>query len=279
MVIYGDVEQFDCQENGSKITGLDASHNDLLDYLDCTNCEIESLNISGCYRLTDLYCMGNKIPEIDLSSCASVMGHLFCFNNEISELDLSGCVKMRELDCHNNNISSLDVSDCQRLIFLSFYGNPITTEVVDKIYCDVGDNHGEEFPGNIMPLYNENDENFDIVMQTNKENATVKNWKVVFSSYNDIPPTSGDYDCNASIDEFANVENATIDIIPNPAISSVTISVDESISGKTLKIFDISGRLVYQSEAQNQQDISVSEWASGVCFVKIGNTTTKLIKQ
>ena len=277
MTIYGDFEQLDCKENGANITGLDATHNDLLSFLNCSNCEIDSLNVKGCVKLTALYCMNNKISELDISNCPK-LGELFCCGNQISELNVGDCPELIEIECNTNNISSLDVTNCRKLIYLGCYRNPLTTEVLDQIYCDLVDKQGDELQGYIIPLYDENDSIFDAVMQTNKENAVGKNWRVTYKSYDDIPATTGNFECHIGIEEPAFAEDAMIQLAPNPARTSVTISVDKSISGKTLEIFDIFGRLVYRHETQIQQDISVADWPDGIYFVKIGVSTTKLVK-
>ncbi|WP_373734925.1 hypothetical protein [Bacteroides heparinolyticus] len=106
MTIYGDITGLDCEENGSKITGLNAEHSDLLDYLDCSFCEIESLAVNGCDKLLSLFCGNNKITELNMDYF-SKLEELYCNNNNLGKLELKGCQRLKELVCNTNSLSDL----------------------------------------------------------------------------------------------------------------------------------------------------------------------------
>jgi hypothetical protein len=79
--------------------------------------------------------------------------------------------------------------------------------------------------------------------------------------------------------EPTDVETITqteIGVYPNPVTDELRIANYELHNGKTIDIFDISGRLVIQA---NTATVNVSTLSSGIYFVKINNQTIKIIKQ
>lgn len=67
--------------------------------------------------LTDIYCSGNKITELDLTGLRE-LGQVYCMSNEITEMVLDGCVDLHTLDCSSNRITELDVSELSKLTTL-----------------------------------------------------------------------------------------------------------------------------------------------------------------
>lgn len=279
MAIYGDVTGLECVDNGAKITGLDSEHNNLMGYIDCASCEIETLNLKNCTELASLYCDNDHISELFLGDCSGLQ-EPFCNNNNIAKLELNACTKLSELACNTNNISTLDVSACARLVFLACYQNPFSAAAIDQIYCDLPDCTNGQFIGYMIPLYNAEDLNYNTVLSTNANNATSKNWKVVYRNPDlaPIPPTTGNFDCITGFEELSLTKEA-IQLAPNPAKDFVTILLCETYLEKPLEIIDIFGRIVYSDAAQIRQDISVADLPNGLYIVKVGDVTTKLIKR
>ena len=277
LLVYGDITGLDCEANGEKITAVDASHNTMIDYLDFCSCDVETLNIQGCTDLWSLYCWETKLTELDLTD-APKLSELFCPDNEISVLDLSNCSNLHEVDCSDNNISDLDVSNCPTLFFLRCYGNNFTTGVIDQIYCDLCDRNEQSPYGLMIVLESAQDSDAEAVMATTKINATAKNWRVTYEGFEPIPETTGNFECHEGVGEETASE-VVVRLAPNPANDRVTVSVEASLAGQALEVFDIFGRKVYSQEARASQEISVSDWANGLYLVKIGKTTTKLLKQ
>ncbi len=83
MTIYGNIKEFSCHFNGNKVTGLDASHNTALTYLNCAANHLYGLNVSGCTALEILACLNNNITWLDVSDCTA-LNALFCFDNPLS---------------------------------------------------------------------------------------------------------------------------------------------------------------------------------------------------
>ncbi len=67
-------------------------------------------------------------------------------------------------------------------------------------------------------------------------------------------------------------------IYPNPASSSITISVSEGTLSMPINIIDNSGKVIMKKiVSTDKETIDVSTLPAGVYYVRIGETTDKLI--
>jgi Leucine-rich repeat (LRR) protein len=80
-----------------------------LEYLDCNNNLLTSLDVSGCKALEYLDCSNNALTSLDVSGCTT-LDLLWCENNALTVLDASDCAALRSLSCSNNQISNLNIS-------------------------------------------------------------------------------------------------------------------------------------------------------------------------
>ncbi len=212
-----------------------------------------------------------KITSIDLSHNKK-LEQLYCYYNAITELDVSMLRNLKELECDNNFITSLDLSNNHKLELLSCFQNPLTTEAIDDIYCSLHDKTEMGGNGIIYVLNSPNDEGYDNVMASNKQNAIAKNWQVYyFDDYDgplsntDIPETNGDYTCPASIIADNLNKIAKIEVYPIPAKDDLHIAIeDESF---TLKLHTLQGKLLL--EKQNSKKVSVAHLPSGVYVLEV----------
>ncbi|MBO6117746.1 MAG: T9SS type A sorting domain-containing protein, partial [Bacteroidales bacterium] len=86
-------------------------------------------------------------------------------------------------------------------------------------------------------------------------------------------------DCGESGIEDVN-GNASINIYPNPAKDVITLDIEHLTlnNADAVVIFNTAGQVVYKSNIQNQiSQIDVSSLKNGVYYIKVGNTTKKLI--
>jgi len=84
---------------------------------------------------------------------------------------------------------------------------------------------------------------------------------------------------NVGIDD---VEGRDFLIYPNPATTTVTIVLDESMDANTsLQVLDQQGRVVYEcrQDAGAPLTIDVSRWAAGTYFVRIVNDSGAIVKK
>ena len=89
MTIYGDLEGFDCKENGANLTALDLSNNT---------------------QLTGVICSSNQLSSLDLSKNTELL-ILNCKDNKLTSLDISKNTKLKMLYCSGNNFSTQALDD------------------------------------------------------------------------------------------------------------------------------------------------------------------------
>lgn len=83
-------------------------------------------SLSGIEYFTGLEyldCRDNQLKSLDLSKNTALVT-LDCDYNQLSSLNLSGCTSLRELHCLYNELPSLDISNNTALTSLNCYGNP-----------------------------------------------------------------------------------------------------------------------------------------------------------
>lgn len=72
-------------------------------FLDCSDNDLQSLDISKNTALTMLACANNKLQSLDVSKNTN-LGFLACYGNQLTALDLTMNTKLSELDCFLNQI-------------------------------------------------------------------------------------------------------------------------------------------------------------------------------
>ncbi len=107
-----------------------------IEYLDCGNNNLTSLDVSGCTALTDLDCWGNNLTSLDISK-NTALTWLLCSNNNLTSLDVSKNTALTELDCSDNNLTSLDVSKNTALTRLDCSDNKLTSSALNQIFRDL----------------------------------------------------------------------------------------------------------------------------------------------
>ena len=75
-----------------------------------------------------------------------------------------------------------------------------------------------------------------------------------------------------------NLESVDISIYPNPVQSILNLEIHDQ-GAKSLTIYDLTGKVVYQNSVSGQAYIDVSSWVNGMYIVKAENTFVKIIKQ
>ena len=101
------------------LTGIELFIN--LTYLNCSDNQLFTLNVSSNTELVYLDCSINSISTLDLSGLI-VLRELYCVHNQLSDLDISNNPDLRVLSCGINPISALDFSANASLssLFCSF---------------------------------------------------------------------------------------------------------------------------------------------------------------
>ena len=116
---FRNLKSFHCEEN--QIKSLSISIESLRDLVFLRN-ETESIDISGCTKLSVINCSFNKLQQLDLSN-NTLLEHLTCSDNELQSVDISNNTKLDWLFFRNNNISSIDLSNNTELTYLNIADN------------------------------------------------------------------------------------------------------------------------------------------------------------
>ncbi|WP_315556862.1 InlB B-repeat-containing protein [Porphyromonas endodontalis] len=132
--ISGPVLYLDCSEG--EITSLDVSKNTKLEVLDCSKNNLSSLDVSKNTNIGTLNCSNNKLSSLSVSK-NTVLDMLNCSNNGIASLDLSKNTALFELLCSNNKLTSLDLSKHNKLQEVHCDNNQLSSLIVSKQATDL----------------------------------------------------------------------------------------------------------------------------------------------
>lgn len=108
----------------TKLDGVDASQNPLLNYIDVHATDLTRLDVRGCAALRKLYAHNTGIRSLDLSASTNLELLWVKFDN-MQELDLTHCPNLTELQAGSNALPSLDLSNCTKLRTLELNSNQL----------------------------------------------------------------------------------------------------------------------------------------------------------
>ncbi|WP_298662012.1 T9SS type A sorting domain-containing protein [uncultured Barnesiella sp.] len=118
--ISGLIDYFDCSEND--LISLDVTHNATLATLDCYWTGITSLDLSKNPELGKLDCSYNEIGTLDLSKNTKLFS-LTCYDCELTSIDLSNNTELEEAVIRNNSLSSVTLANNTKLMLLDVQNN------------------------------------------------------------------------------------------------------------------------------------------------------------
>ena len=176
--------RLDCSQN--QLEELDVSKNVGLFRLDCDYNQLEELDVSQNPNLTSLLCYKNQLEELDVSKNTRLT-ELKCDNNQLKELYVSQNILLTQLHCGYNQLPELDISKNTMLTDLRCQSNQLTALDVSactqltKLYIDQNQIYGsamdelvESLPsvtkGETYVIYNKNEQN----VMTKAQVAAVK---------------------------------------------------------------------------------------------------------
>ena len=83
---------------------------------------------------------------------------------------------------------------------------------------------------------------------------------------------------NDSLNSVNEISYINFNIYPNPFNNSITIETEYSFN-EPITIYNITGQIIYRNELKNNiYRLNTSEWEKGMYFIKIGETTKKIVK-
>jgi len=118
----------------TNITGIEAFQN--LVFLDCSNNELTSLNVSGLTQLQTLNCSYNFISSLNVSGLPQLQT-LDCFHNFMTNIDFTNCPNLNNIDCSFNSISMIDLTGLNSVDWFSCFQNLISNIVITN-FVEIG---------------------------------------------------------------------------------------------------------------------------------------------
>ena len=96
-----------------------------LEYINCNENNLTSLDFSKNTGLVDIFCSSNKLTSLNVSKCKK-LEKLICFDNELKALDVSKNTALVRIDCTRNKLRSLNFSKNPALTSIECSGNKLT---------------------------------------------------------------------------------------------------------------------------------------------------------
>ena len=112
----------------------------------CVGNQLTELDMSQNKKLKKLQCSANQLTELDVRS-NTALERLSCKENQLTELDVSNNTALMKLYCGKNQLTELDLSQNSKLIDLDCGNNQLTSLNVDSCaeFIDFGCK-GNEYP-------------------------------------------------------------------------------------------------------------------------------------
>ena len=101
--------------NSNELAQLDLGNNPELLVVWCRNNELTELDLSNCPDdFYSLDCSENNLNSLEVGRFTHIF-QIYCFDNQISSLDVANHTELRDLVCYKNQLSGLDMSGCSDL--------------------------------------------------------------------------------------------------------------------------------------------------------------------
>ncbi len=276
------LEELNCANNN--LTTIDLSRNIILQSLNCSNNNLGTIDVDKNTQLKNLVCVNTNINTLEITK-NTALESLDCSNNNLVSLNTKNNIALKTLDMNKNQLRSLNLSQNNALNKLVIHTNSFTTRGYDSLMCSLPTKNTSE-NATMLPLTNSIDPNYDVFFASTSKNATNKGWNVLYSSNNSaIPATNGNLDCSElgggedpeDPTSISEVNLSNIALYPNPA--KTVLNIENAT--EDVQIFDITGRLLInvENKGTNLLQINVSNLSKGMYFVKVGNYTTKFVKE
>jgi Leucine-rich repeat (LRR) protein len=262
---FTNMTALNCSNN--QIQFMNLTSNTSLFTLNCNNNALQEINLVTLTELISLNISNNKLTELDLTN-NGLLKRLNCSYNELNAIDVHANPELLMLVCFNNNISSLDVSNNNQLIVLDCSNNNLTN-------LNVANTNNS----NMVPT-SFNAQNNDLnCIKVDDKSFSDQNWSSSIDANSFFSNT-----CTVtvpSITAYADI----LTIFPNPASKKVTITFGDNNSNVSMKIFNSAGAVVMQEKYQDRKSVTLDlELNAGVYLVAVdkgdGNIEThKLLKK
>ncbi len=276
------LKNLDCTNN--QLDSLDISQNTLLVDLDCSSNNLIYLNVSQNSNLTNLSCLGNQLTNLNVTQNL-LLTNLDCYGNYLPNLDVTQNTGLNSLRCDSNLISSLDVSQNLGLITLVCDANSLTA-------LDVSVNSALTYLTctfnpltclNVKNGNNSNFVNFSARFNSSLNCVEVDNPSWSTSNWTNIDvQTSFSINCNnfctVGVNEY---QLSNLSLYPNPTKGNISIDLGEIKTNLTVTLTNSIGQVILTQQFESTDIIKINiDALAGVYFLELETTNgeTKTIK-
>lgn len=125
-----ELEKFVCPYTSLKSLDLSQNTYPYLYFIYADNCQLETMDLSGCTGLNELRCRNNKLTELKVNS--PWLSLVRCENNQLTSLDVSASTEqLTTLHCYNNKLEEFHFN--YPIVFLTIFNNQLKKEAMDEI--------------------------------------------------------------------------------------------------------------------------------------------------
>lgn len=231
-------------------------------YFLCVKQELVSIDVTKCPTLSTLHVSRNKFKTLDLSNCPNLR-YLYLNSNEVSALDLKNKSDLFHVECVMNNLSKETMMQ-------------LAEDLADRTGLD--EDGTEKSTGNIYVLALQNTEK-NVCPKEAVDKIKAKNWNVyAYKDYDDPEKTiEVPYEGTPTAIYEPNVSDNKLSVYPNPATTTVNVSVPESYIGQTINLVSMNGSIVLTQKILQQNTVmDVSTVPAGNYVVMAGSSSYRI---
>jgi len=245
----------DCSDN--LLSNIDISNNLALTELECSENQLTSLNVNSNTNLINLYCEDNQLVTLNTNS-NTVLESLLCDGNLLTSLDVSNNLQLVQLWCDFNQITVLDLS-ANTALYELFCGQ---NNSLSNLNIKNGANLMlEEFDVKNTPSLT--------CIQVDDEVAATEGLIPPYNVW--LKDSNAIYSEDCATASTTNFELTKISIFPNPVKDEFQIDLPNNEISKV----EISNYLGQKVLTKKQNSIDISNFNSGIYFVKISTINNK----
>ena len=270
----------DISVDHNSLTSLDLTLNDSLCGVSCSWNAISELDLSNKPNLEFVFCENSTLSVLELNN-APLLSSLWCSGNQISELDVLNKPNLEQLFAGDNLLTSLDLSSCGSLIWIWLYSNQLfELNVANGLNAYMAG-----FPGGGLYYILNASSNPDLTCITVDDVEHCAEWwntegYPIFENPNGyVAIDSTMYfssDCASVLVDEMSAESVLI--YPNPATNHITFDLNGlEETNSILKMYDFSGKLVFEKQSSSITTIDVSYFVKGMYILEV-STSDKVLR-
>ena len=270
----------DISVDHNSLTSLDLTLNDSLYGVSCSWNAISELDLSNKPNLEFVFCENSTLSVLELNNVPS-LNSLWCSGNQISELDVLNKPNLEQLFAGDNLLTSLDLSSCGSLIWIWLNSN----HLFELNVANGQNTYMAGFPGGGLYYIPDFTDNPDLTCITVDDVEHCAEWwntegYPIFENPNGyVAIDSTMYfssDCASVLVDEMSAESVLI--YPNPATNHITVDLNGlEETNSILKMYDFSGKLVFEKQSSSITTIDVSYFVKGMYTLEV-STSDKVLR-